>query len=142
MEEDGDPERDEAEEGGGGGEADDGEGEGEILFDDGEVFGGFVEEPGEEMEVVVEEDDVGGVDGGGAADAAHRDADGGAGEGGGVVDPVADHGEAPCFGEFGDFVEFVFGAKIGVDFVDAEHVGDGLGVLGIVAGEHDGAEGF
>jgi len=140
VEEDGGPERDEAEEGGGGGEDNDGEAKGDVLLGDADGLAGFVEEKGEEVEVVFEEDGVGGVDGGGAADAAHGNAYGGAGERGGVVDAVAHHGEAMLGGESGDTGKFVFGAEVCKDVGEAECFADGVRVGGMIAGEHDGGE--
>ena len=73
-----------------------------------------------------------------AGDAAEGDADAGGGEGGGVVDAVADHAGRSVAGvKPGDGLGLVFGEQAGAEVVDAEVAGDGRGGRRVVAGEHD-----
>ncbi len=68
---------------------------------------------------------------------ADRDADVGSGECGCVVDAVADHRDlvAACL-EGGDLGVLVLREDLGEHFVDVELVGDGVGDLAGVAGDH------
>ena len=68
-----------------------------------------------------------------------RDADLGRGQGGGVVDAVADHaGRAMAGVELGDRRDLVGRQEVGSLFADAQLAGHGGGRPGVVAGEHDG----
>ena len=63
----------------------------------------------------------------------------GLGEGGGVVDAVADHGDDLALGlEAADDLDLVAGQDLGDDGVDPDLVGDAAGGPLVVAGEQDG----
>ena len=63
------------------------------------------------------------------------------GEGGGVVDPVADHGDDPAVGlEATDDVDLVGRQHLGDDVVDADLVGDRPGGALVVAGQQHRGE--
>jgi hypothetical protein len=68
---------------------------------------------------------------------ADGDAEVGGGQGGGVVDAVADHGHDVAVRlEGGDPVGLVGRQHLGDDVLDADLAGDGLGGRGVVAGDH------
>jgi len=92
---------------------------------------------GEAAEVAFHEGDAGAFDGDVGA-GAHGDADIGGGEGGGVVDAVAGHGDAFA-GAFQllDEADFVGGCEAGFDAIEAEREGDGVGGGAVVAGGDD-----
>ena len=88
-------------------------------------------------EVVGHQDEVGGFQGDVGAGAAQRDAQVGGGEGGGVVDAVADHGDdAVAAAQFLEQAQLVLGQQFGL-VVQAERPGDGGGSETVVAGEQD-----
>ena len=92
---------------------------------------------GGDAEVAADEGEVAGFDGDVGA-GAHGEAEVGLGEGGGVVDAVADHGDDLALGlEAADDVDLVGGEDLGDDLVDADLVGDGSGGPLVVAGEQD-----
>ena len=83
------------------------------------------------------EDEPGGLDRdiGAGAD---RDAHIGAGERGGVVDAVADHGDGEAAAvQLVDLGGLVLGEDLGEHFVDTEVGADRFGDLGGVTGDHD-----
>jgi hypothetical protein len=132
------------EQAGGEGDADEvvDDGPGEVLAHDVNGAAGDADGGGEEVEVGVEEEDVAGfaseVGAGG-----HGEAGVGLGEGCGVVDAVADHGDAVAGGlEGADVGEFVGGEETGVDVGggDSGGSGDGGGGVGDVSGEEDGGD--
>ena len=89
--------------------------------------------------VVVHQRDVGGLDRGVGAGGAHGDAKVRLGEGGCVVDPVADHSHRSGRGdESGDDAQLVVGQQVAAGVVDAGLEGDRGGGALVVPGEHDG----
>src|SRR5699024_127521 len=75
-------------------------------------------------QVAAHEGDVGGLDGDVGA-GAHGQAEVGLGEGGGVVDAVADHRDDLALGlQAGDDVDLVLGQDLGDDLVDTDLGGD------------------
>ena len=87
-------------------------------------------------QAAADQGDVGGGDGDVGA-GADGDAEVGLGQGGGVVDAVADHRDhVPVGLEGGDAVGLVGGQDLGDDVVDADLGRDGLGGGGVVAGHH------
>ncbi len=109
----------------------------EALLDDRQGLPAQADAEGDLREVVGHQGDVGGFVGDIGAGDAHRHADVGDGEGGGVVDAVADHGDAAVLFQGFDALGFLFGQDSGLDFVDAEFGGDVHGDTVVVAGEHD-----
>ena len=97
---------------------------------------GVRHQPGKPAQVVGEERHVGGLNGGVAAGHPHGDAEGGPGHGGGVVDPVADHGHAavPPI-EFLDRGHLVGRPEIGPHLGQAARPRDRLGGAAVVAGQ-------
>ncbi len=76
-----------------------------------------------------------------AGDAAQGDADLGGGQGGRVVDPVADHAGGPVPGvDLGNRRHLVGRQQAGPLLADAQLAGDGRGCPGVVAGEHGGPQ--
>lgn len=104
---------------------------------------GEADADGDLAEVVSHEGDVGGFVGDVGA-VLEGDAEVGLGEGGGVVEAVADHCDFALFLEIEDDLDFVLGEGLGDDLVDVGLGGDVVGGAGVVAGDHDGgeAEGF
>ena len=95
---------------------------------------------GGDAQVAVDEGEVAGFDGDVGA-GAHGDAEVGLGEGGGVVDAVADHGDDLAVGlQAADDVDLVGGQDLGDDGVDVDLVGDGSGGALVVAGEQHRCE--
>ena len=93
-----------------------------------------------DSQVAADEGEVAGFDGDVGA-GAHGDPEVGLGEGGGVVDAVADHGDDVAVGlEAPDDLDLVAGEDLGDDGVDADVVGDVSGGSFVVAGEQDGGE--
>ncbi len=83
-----------------------------------------------------DEGDVGGLDGDVGA-GADGEADVGLGEGGCVVDAVADHGDDTAFVlEAAHLEGLVLGEHLGEDPFDADLAGDRGGGAGVVAGDH------
>ena len=79
---------------------------------------------GGDAQVAAHEGEVAGFDGDVGA-GAHGDAEVGLGEGGGVVDAVADHGDDLAVGlQAADDVDLVGGQHLGDHVVDADLVGD------------------
>ena len=72
---------------------------------------------------------------------ADRESDVGAGECGGVVHAVADHGDGEATSlQLDHGLVLVFGEHLGEDLVDAELRGDGVGDLAGIAGDHHDAD--
>src|ERR1051326_3420500 len=71
---------------------------------------------------------------------AHGDADGGLGQGGGIVDAVADHGDLAALREqLADFRLLLMWQQIADGFINAEPSADGGGGIGSVAREQNRA---
>src|SRR6266536_3083648 len=113
------------------------QGEEQVLADvahggPGQLYGG-----GDSGQRAGDEGDVGGFDGDVGA-GTDGQSDVGRGEGGCVVDAVADHAHAAAFSlQAADFVGFTVGEYLGDGAVDADLGGDGRGRAVVVAGEHD-----
>ncbi len=93
MEHDGEADADEADDGGRDQECDHAEAEVQVLADDPARLAAEPDHDRQLGEVVAHQRDVGGLEGDVGTGSAHGDADGGVGEGRGVVDAVADHGD-------------------------------------------------
>ncbi len=112
------------------------DGEGEVLADDAARAAREAQETRQGLEVVAHEGDVGGLERDVGAGGAHGDAQVGGGEGGRVVDAVADHRDQPMAPpQVLDGRDLVGGQEAGADLVDAGLTGDRGGRGGIVAGE-------
>src|ERR1035441_2651901 len=112
------------------------EGEEKILAD--VAHGGLAELAGAEDsgEVSFDQGDAAAFHGDVGA-GAHGDADVGLGEGGGVVDAVAGHGDdSSLLLKFADDFELAFGEDFGLEFGDAERAGNSERYDPVVAGEH------
>ena len=71
----------------------------------------------------------------------HRQPEIGLGEGGGIVDAVADHGDHSAFTlQTCDRVDLVARQHFGDHLCDSDLVGDGAGRGGVVAGQQDRAQ--
>ena len=124
---------------GGQGEADEvvDEGPAQVLAHDVGGAAGDADGEWDEVEVGVEEEDVAGFAGEVGA-CGHGEAGVGLGEGGGVVDAVADHGYlVALLLEEADGGQLVGGEQVGFDIGDAGGLGDGDGGGGDVSGEED-----
>ena len=92
------------------------------------------------MQIVVGQRDVGGLDGHVGTGQAHRDPDIGGGQRRGVVDAVADHADDVTLAlQPAHHLELVLWHHLGAPLLDAELVGDHLGDIGMISGEHDDA---
>lgn len=90
-------------------------------------------------EVVAHQGDAGGfVRDVGAVSEGHAEV--GLGEGRGIVEAVADHGDFSLLLIVEDDLGFVLGKGFGVDLVDPRLASDVTGGTGVVAGDHDGNE--
>ena len=99
------------------------------------VRSGQADSVGGDSQVAADEGEVAGFDGDVGA-GAHGDPEVGLGEGGGVVDTVADHGHGLALGlQAADDVDLVGGQDLGDDGVDADLVGDRPGGAFVVASE-------
>lgn len=128
---------------------DEGGGDGQVGDD--QAAGAAREDEGgrDDGQVVGDDDGVRGVEREVGSGAAHGDADIGGGQGGGVVDAVADHGHLPA-GRPGSVVpgrggleaadggDLALGEKTGVDVGDGEGTGEPAGGVGVIAGEQGG----
>src|SRR5471032_195087 len=95
---------------------------------------------GHQRRIAAHQRDAGGVHGDVGA-AGYGDADIGGGQRGGVVDAVADHGDASAAGlQAGDGGRFVGGQHVGDDAAYAQFLADGVGAALVVAGEQDGLD--
>ena len=94
---------------------------------------------GEGVDAVDGEHDVGGLRRRGRAARGERHPDAGGGEGGGVVDAVADHDGAGRGRLRPDRGELVGGVAVGEHRVDADDAADRLGDVRPVAGDEDRA---
>ena len=91
-------------------------------------------------QVALEQRDAGALDGDVGA-GAHGDADVGRGQRRRVVDAVAGHrDDAALAPQPLDDRALLVGQHLGLDLVDAEPPGDGLGGRPVVAGQHDDAD--
>ncbi len=116
------------------------EGEHDVLADDPGRAGGEVDGVGDAGEAARHDGDVGGLDGDGGGRGAEGDAHVRGGEGRGVVDPVADHGDdVALLPEAVDGLELVLGGEVARHLVEADRGADGLTDHLGVAGEHDEA---
>ena len=116
--------------------ADDQQRQDDVLVDDVPSAAGVVERARQQPQVVAGEGHVGGLDRGIGAGRAHRDADIGSGQGGGVVDAVADHRDRALRTELCDRSGLVLRAQFGADVLDPRLGGEGAGGASVVAGEH------
>jgi hypothetical protein len=102
-----------------------GEGPEQVALDRGEGAAGQADGVGGGAQVAADQGEVGCLDGDVGA-GAHREAEVGLGERGGVVDAVADHGHDPALVlQSADDVDLVLGQDLGDDVVDADLGGDG-----------------
>ena len=115
---------------------DQGEGQADVLQHDLPGAAGVIECLREGAEVFAHEGDVGGFDRYVRSHCAHGDAEVGGGQGGSVVDAVADHRGERVRSEVADDAGLVFGAEVGVYVVDAGDLRQRVGGGGVVAGEH------
>ena len=138
VEDDGGSDADEPDEGGRDQEGDHAEAEEQVLADDPAGLAAETDDDRELGEVVAHERDVGGLEGDVGAGGTHGDADGGVGQGGGVVDAVADHGDLALLGaEPFDGGDLVLGHQVAPGIGEADLAGDRLGDELVVAREHD-----
>ena len=100
---------------------------------------GHADGGGDVAQLALHEHDVGRVDGD-VGTGSDGDADVGAGQGGGVVDAVADHGDLALLHELADDALLAVGQDAGDDLVHARLGADGLRGALVVAGEHDDAD--
>ena len=102
----------------------DGQGEDNVLTDDGQGAPGDSNGVGKLGGLVIHQHDVGGLDGGIGAQAAHGDTDVGPGEHRGVVDAVAHEGQGPLGGNLTQQSlhtgHLVGGEELGVYLVQAQ----------------------
>ena len=102
---------------------------------------GQADEAGEFAQVVVHQGYVGGFDGGAAAGRTHGKADVGAGQGGRIVDAIADHAHGSVGADLAfNELQLVFGQQVAVGLQDADLRGNRLGRVGVITGEHHGLD--
>ncbi|CKS19030.1 Uncharacterised protein [Mycobacterium tuberculosis] len=90
------------------------------------------------VQVVVGQRDIGGLDGDVGSGKAHGDPDIGGGQRRGVVDAVADHpDDVAVVLQLAHRRELVLRHDLGAPLINPQFVGDNLGDLRVVAGEHD-----
>ena len=107
----------------------------EVLVDRAQGGAAERDRPPDRGQVAADERDIAGFDGDIAA-GADGEADIGLGQGGRVIDAIADHGHARAFRlQLGDRAGFVGWQDLGHDLRDADLAGDGGGGLLVVAGD-------
>ncbi|AKE42035.1 hypothetical protein UL82_09485 [Corynebacterium kutscheri] len=116
--------------------SDDRQGQHDVLVDDPAAAAGVAQSLRDEAKVVAGEGDVGGLDRGVGAGRAHRDAHGRPGQGGRVVDAVADHRGRRRLREPGDDASLVLGTQLGVHVADPGQLRQRSSGAGVVASEH------
>ena len=120
---------------------DNAEGDGQVLVDDGSCDSADVERDDEVLEAIVHEDEVGLFHGCVGSASAHGDADMASGEGGCVIDAIADHDDVAALAlQARDGVELLVGVESGVDVLDFEFFAERLCGFGAIAGEDNGEE--
>ena len=108
----------------------------DVLADDPHRLPRQADGLGERLQRVAHQDDRAGLGGDVGADAAERDPDVGQGQGGGVVDPVADHrDDAPFVLAAVDPLGLVRRRQLGLDLLDVHLLGHRPGRRGAVAGQ-------
>src|SRR5690606_4475812 len=117
---------------------DDGQRQAHALPHDRPGTAGVCQDAGQVAQVLAHQRDVGGLDGHVGAHRAHRDTEVGGGQGGGVVDAVADHRHRAVAAQLADEAGLVLVSQLGVqvDRFDARLGGQGGGGGRVVAGEH------
>ena len=110
-----------------------GKSEAKILINDPPGAAGEGEGEDDIFKVVAHQYNIGRFHGYICASRTHGDAHSGRGEGGGIVHSISDHGHRTDVFEFLDDFYFIFGKQIGVEFIDPDLPGNGLGHPGVVA---------